>query len=630
MGSNCPSPPKPNDSKVCCLCVSISSEGITCLIDTGCAKSIMYSLGTLKTKRKNTEVKGIGNSVRLTEVVDELSVYNVRLSEVPLMRENLMIGDVKVDIILGLDFFRKVGGIVMRFDEFGKPTREPITPMFLSVNTASKTRKIMDAFTQTGTDNSQQGNEMIAIESDIPCGYELTARIVLKDMTLRRFRKILNPVEQYWEVEWQWMDNSPPAPSSAPANYGLDNHTPEAQEGFIKECQLWEDQEFIVPVEKSLMKNTIPLMCVEQAHKISTPIRPVGDYKRKLNKHLVSTPNEDHDHPLSANLMIIRWRSLPLELKDAFLVDVSKAYMRIRVNPKQTYYQCFILPWKKHKYYRLTRLGFGVSIAVKVLRVILNYILEEEGIDRGIISPYVDDMICPKKDIERLRGALVKNGFDIKEPEDLDKAKVLGLLIQPTGQWHRRTAFPEIESSHELTRRLIHKWCGRITAHFPVCGWLRPACSALKRLTTIPIDNKSPTWDEPVQPSIVKTVQKFLKEIQERGDSVTGDWSFDKSKEWNLYTDASKHALGCVLKVGNVVVLDNTWLRNLNDARHINIAELDAVIKGIGMVYQTKRALCIDPIQVTVHCDNSSVVAWLNRNEKLDIGEQREARVQRL
>ena len=159
------------------------------------------------------------------------------------------------------------------------------------------------------------------------------------------FRKFLNPVEQYLEVEWQWIDNSPPAPSSAPANYGLRNRTPEEQESFIKECQLWEDQEIIVPVEKGLMKNTIPLMCVEQAHKISTSIRPVGDYKRKLNKHLVSTPNEDHDHPLSANLMIIRCRSLPIELKDAFLVDVSKAYMRIRVNPKQTYYLCFILPW---------------------------------------------------------------------------------------------------------------------------------------------------------------------------------------------------------------------------------------------------------------------------------------------
>ena len=44
-------------------------------------------------------------------------------------------------------------------------------------------------------------------------------------------------------------------------------------------------------------------------------------------------------------------------------------------------------------------------------------------------------------------------------------------------------------------------------------------------------------------------------------------------------------------------------------------AFLEDVIKGIGMVYQTKRALSIDSIQVTVRCDNSSVVAWLNRKE---------------
>jgi len=45
---------------------------------------------------------------------------------------------------------------------------------------------------------------------------------------------------------------------------------------------------------------------------------------------------------------------------------------------------------------------------------------------------------------------------------------------------------------------------------------------------------------------------------------------------------ASSFALGAVVEVGGHVVEDGTWLRH-EDASHINMAELDAVIKGINM-----------------------------------------------
>jgi hypothetical protein len=508
-----------------------------------------------------------------------------------------------------MDFIRLMGGVTIEYEPSGQVVWRPNQP---SVQTAliAVPKVYVEAQTQTsmGADVAEESD---VSESGI-LGYELSAKISLNDMILRRYRSIQEPVNQFWEVEWRWIDNSPPAPSWNVANYGVDKLEQKDRDGFIREVQLWEDQGFIVPVDPNDVKCSIPLMCVEQPGK-TTAYRPVADFKKTLNAHIVSQPNEDIDLPISANLMLLKWRALSLPLCELVLVDISKAYMRIRMREELTAYQCFILPWKDHKYYRLTRLGFGVNIAVKCLRVILNYILEEEGIPGDVIMPYVDDMPCPKALIDRLRDALVRNGFDIKPPEEMAQARALGLCIRPSGRWGRKGVFPGLPDV--ITRRTIHQWCGKITAHYPVCGWLRPACGQLKRLTTLSVDGKAPTWDEPVQEFILTAVRKFEQEIQARGDSIGGTWNFDMQQVWELFTDASAHALGCVLRIGGVIVMDGTWLRKINDTRQINIPELEAVMKGVGVVYQAKRALGLKQVGIKIFCDNSSAVAWLTRKE---------------
>jgi len=62
--------------------------------------------------------------------------------------------------------------------------------------------------------------------------------------------------------------------------------------------------------------------------------------------------------------------------------------------------------------------------------------------------------------------------------------------------------------------------------------------------------------------------------------------------------DASSLALGAVVEVGDHVVEDVTWLRH-EDASHINMAELDAVIKGFNMAIMwnmKKLHLCTDSL----------------------------------
>ena len=43
--------------------------------------------------------------------------------------------------------------------------------------------------------------------------------------------------------------------------------------------------------------------------------------------------------------------------------------------------------------------------------------------------------------------------------------------------------------------------CGQITAHYPVYGWLRPAGTALKRLTTYHVKGACKSPDEDIQKS---------------------------------------------------------------------------------------------------------------------------------
>ena len=65
-------------------------------------------------------------------------------------------------------------------------------------------------------------------------------------------------------------------------------------------------------------------------------------------------------------------------------------------------------------------------------------------------------------------------------------------------------------------------------------------------------------------------------------DPAKGDWCV-QGDELNVRVDASSLAIGVLLEKDGAVVEDACWLRPTNDAAHINLAELDAVMKGINL-----------------------------------------------
>ena len=61
-----------------------------------------------------------------------------------------------------------------------------------------------------------------------------------------------------------------------------------------------------------------------------------------------------------------------------------------------------------------------------------------------------------------------------------------------------------------------------------------------------------------------------------------------RSSTWKLapitiWADASDLAVGVSLEVDRQIAEDAAWMRQKNDSRHINCAELDAIIRGLNI-----------------------------------------------
>ena len=71
-----------------------------------------------------------------------------------------------------------------------------------------------------------------------------------------------------------------------------------------------------------------------------------------------------------------------------------------------------------------------------------------------------------------------------------------------------------------------------------------------------------------------------LKRVEEC-DPARGRWDV-VGDEATVWVDGSSLAMGAAIKVNGDIIEDGCWLRN-NDCSHINLSELDAVVKGINL-----------------------------------------------
>ena len=195
---------------------------------------------------------------------------------------------------------------------------------------------------------------------------------------------------------------------------------------------------------------------------------------------------------------------------------------------------------------------------------------------------------------------LKKFGLEAKPLESLIGGRVLGLrVVDKNGEvrWKRDNQLEGVKSC--MTKREVFSLCGKVVGHFPVAAWLRPACSFIKRSTN------GITWNKEASPKTLLMLSELMKSIDD-SDPVQGKWMVRQTVYGSLWCDASSLAIGVALEIDDDIVEDGCWLRKENDASHINLAELDAVVRGLSLATKWNVK------ELDIMTDSATVYGWIN------------------
>ena len=138
----------------------------------------------------------------------------------------------------------------------------------------------------------------------------------------------------------------------------------------------------------------------------------------------------------------------------------------------------------------------------------------------------------------------------------------------------RRNAFGEVPDT--LTRRSVVSFCGKLIGQLPVCGWLRVATAFMKRIA----NSSTSTWDDEIHDDSLRAMLEDTFRRGKQNDPAKGRWDV-VGEEATVWVDASSLELGIVIEADGHVVEHASWWRSEDSPSHINMAELDAVIKGV-------------------------------------------------
>ncbi|KAF0293700.1 Intracisternal A-particle Pol-related polyprotein [Amphibalanus amphitrite] len=132
--------------------------------------------------------------------------------------------------------------------------------------------------------------------------------------------------------------------------------------------------------------------------------------------------------------------------------------------------------------------------------------------------------------------------------------------------------------------------CGFVAA----TAWLKRRVNSLTR-----------GWDDVTHDAALREQLKHVAERLASEDPARGQWCVTGHRAV-LWTDASSIAAGVVLESeGGDVIEDACWLRR-DEATHINMAELDAAVRGINL------ALAWDMKTIELKTDSATVHRWVS------------------
>lgn len=300
------------------------------------------------------------------------------------------------------------------------------------------------------------------------------------------------------------------------------------KEEYEKELERWIKEGILLPWEEEVENGVLPLMAVELPTK--NKVRPVLDY-RKLNVHVKCHTGDDVTDVCTEKLC--EWRQLRGE---PVLVDLKSAYLQIQVVKDLWKYQ---LVQHHERTYCLTRLGFGLGVAPRIMAKILKTVLARSTEVKAATSSYVDDNLLNESLLtaDRLIQHLERFGLATKPPEKLDGGAALGLRLERgrSGElmFSRGNILPILPES--LTRQELFSVCGMLVGHYPVAGWLRVACRYIKRKA------EGTCWDDDDGEHAMTMIKEVMEQVK-KADPVRGRWSVNTEAGGSVWCDVSSIA----------------------------------------------------------------------------------------
>jgi transposase InsO family protein len=662
-------------------------SGKNILVDSGSTHSALFTKEPIDCSGKDscqvTNTHGVGGARRQILLNQNYKILDVTLPSIRIDRgKRFRIGGRDIDVFLGEDFLELCGGYsvkykndevsktkLIQFDHLPDLTFELIREF--TVKQPGRVRQAALAQLTSDAEGSEITDELDAGITDaefydIPPDGQVVQEWEFKDVRLKEVAIAGRP--NRFIYEWLWNED-PYDPDSAFKDKLGDRFKPNIFNKTAKEHLLllaqalkqWEDEKIMVPVRRADILSTIAIIPVIQLHK-TTPVRAVLN-AIFLNKLMHSYPSGDTKFKPPSCPHVIRMIRAVQRPEQWVSVDINKAFLQIFADFTQSFYQCLDVDGLglKHQFYRLVRLPFGLSIAPKVLKIVISIILERAGVTQEVID-YVDDLFMREQTEPVVREFLKQYGFTCKPAQRLLESKTLGMSISK-GKFRRGRplkSFAEIVEGRQPTVRDVKRFVGGLACHFPIAGQLRPISlfllrfqADIERLTKqfrngINVEPRSKqfgsAWTSggrsrsreqkrlnraPAHPAILACIAKVEQIIAAAGDPVTGQFSYNLLGSMDVYADASKYATGAVVKLDGVKVEDGAWSRKGvprlqmkgDKQHHINIAELDGMVQSLKIVsryltaideHRSRNNLSLRPSEypVTMYCDNSSARVW--------------------
>ena len=166
-------------------------------------------------------------------------------------------------------------------------------------------------------------------------------------------------------------------------------------------------------------------------------------------------------------------------------------------------------------------------------------------------------------------------------------------------RWRRNGEHPKVPNV--LMRRAVFSVCGRLTGHFPVCGWLHVATAFVKRRANAVTTG----WDDKTQDPMLRRMLDEIVMRSSQTDPARGDWCAD-GQEVTVWMDASSLPTGVAIEYDRAIIEDASWLQPVHADKHINLAELDAVLRGINLALHWKASV------IHLRTDSACVHQWIS------------------